>query len=327
MNEPAKTNMTPTPILSTDELRQAEIGVVGIGVIGASIVACLLVAGHRVRAIEPVAAAIPVGLERVVAYLDSIDPKYRLQNNEVLLSQLSISDDYADLKSCAVVIETVLEKLEVKHEVICRIEAVVCASTLIGTNTSALPVTGIQAAAAQPGRVMGLHWGHAPMMPFLEIVKGDDTTEDTMACIEEYARFWGKIPTIVHKDIRGFVANRLGYAMYREAYHLYSNGIASAADIDRSVRYAFGAWAAYDGLFSPLDDNFGLALPVMRDLFKDLCSDTEVPPFLEEMYRSGQRHFYDEKAEINPEAERRHLEGLARRTAQALAELDAMEKD
>lgn len=325
MNEPAKTSIASTP--SADDLRRAEIGVVGIGTIGASIVACLLVAGNRVRAIEPVAESIPVARDRVVRYLDSIDSKYRPQSNEEVLDRLTISDDYADLKSCAVVIETVLEKLEVKHDVIRRIEAHVENSTLIGTNTSALPVTGIQRAAQQPGRVMGLHWGHQPMMPFLEIVKGDDTTDDTMALIGQYARFWGKDPTIVRKDIRGFVANRLGHAMLREALYLYANGIASAADIDRAAHYAFGAWAAYEGPFTPLEDSFELTLATMRDLYPDLCNETEVQPFLEQMFRSGQREFYDRKAEINREAERRHLESIAPRTAKALAKLEALDSE
>lgn len=325
MNEPVKTNVTPT--LTPDELRESEIGVVGIGTIGASIVACLLVAGHRVRAIEPVAASIPVAKERTIRYLDSVDAKYRPQSNEEILERLTISDEYADLKSCAVVIETVLEKLEVKHDMIRHIEAHVGTEVLISTNTSALPVTQIQRVAQRPGRVLGLHWGHAPMMPFLEIIKGDLTTDDTMARIQEYARFWGKDPTIVRKDIRGFVANRLGHAMYREALYLYTTGVASAADIDRAAHYAFGAWAAYEGPFTPLEENFDLILATMRDLYPDLCNSGEVPPFLEEMFRSGRRDFYDRKAELNREAERRHLEGIAPRTARALAELEAMDDD
>jgi 3-hydroxybutyryl-CoA dehydrogenase len=153
------------------------VGVVGLGLMGNSIIACLLAAGHPV-----------VGVTRRLSkrrntrrHLQSI---LRQMKREKLLSydpaqvlkKLRITEDFADLRECQVVIETVLEDLEAKYEVFRKIEAVVSPETIIGSNTSALPVTLLQKGASHPERFMGIHWGEpAHVLRFMEIICGDQT--------------------------------------------------------------------------------------------------------------------------------------------------------
>jgi len=153
------------------------VGVVGLGLMGNSIIACLLAAGHPV-----------VGVTRSLAkrrntrrHLQSI---LRQMKREKLLSsdpaqvlkKLCITEDFADLRECKVVIETVLEDLQVKYEVFRKIEAAVAPETIIGSNTSALPVTLLQKGASHPERFMGIHWGEpAHVLRFMEIICGDQT--------------------------------------------------------------------------------------------------------------------------------------------------------
>ncbi|HXL57504.1 MAG TPA: 3-hydroxyacyl-CoA dehydrogenase family protein, partial [Chitinophagaceae bacterium] len=99
---------------------------------------------------------------------------------------------------------------------------------------------------------------------------------------------WGKEPSLVRKDIRGFITNRLMYAMMREAIHLVENGYATIEDIDRACRNDMGYWITFAGLFRFMDlTGIPAYLTVMKDLFPGLDNSTKAPHFIEELVASG----------------------------------------
>ena len=266
------------------------VGVVGLGLMGNSIIACLLAAGHPV-----------VGVTRSLAkrrntrrHLQSI---LRQMKREKLLSydpaevlkKLRITEDFADLRECQVVIETVLEDLQVKYEVFRKIEAAVSPETIIGSNTSALPVTLLQKGASHPERFMGIHWGEpAHVLRFMEIICGDQTDLRLVERARALAERWGKEPSVVRRDVRGFLTNRCMYAMLREAFYLVESGYATIEDVDRSLRNDYGYWITLAGPFRFMDlTGVPAYMRVMEHLLPDLCCTKEVPELMRKVVGSG----------------------------------------
>jgi 3-hydroxybutyryl-CoA dehydrogenase len=269
-----------------------QVGVVGLGLMGSSIVACLLAAGHPVVAITPDATERKTARRRLLRHLKDIQEEGQLRGESAQISKrFTVSDDYHTLAGCEIVIETIIEDLAAKQAVIRSIEEHVAQRTLIGSNTSALPITQLQDGTKHPGRILGIHWAlPAPFSQFMEIICGSKTRPAAAQRALALAHLWGKEPTLVRQDVRGFIANRIGYAMLREAFALVEAGIATPADVDRALRHTSGTWLPFAGPFRYMDMT-GLAAyaAVMRDLLPDLSCDQKVPALLEELVESGAR--------------------------------------
>ena len=288
---PAKLASLPTKTRSR-AVACRNAGVVGMGLMGSSIAACLLAAGHTVVAIEEDQARRRKAPRRVLALLHGSRRERLLEAepNDVL-RRLSISNDYGILCECQIVIESVVEDLEVKRQVIKKIEQVVPADTLLGSNTSAIPPTLLQQAALHPERILGIHWGEpAHITKFMEIICGKKTTPNHAKHALALARQWGKQPSLLRKDVRGFITNRVMYAMLREAFHLVGSGVASIADVDRSLRNDLGYWITFAGPFRFMDlTGIPAYCAVMRDLLPDLDCSQEVPELMRRVVQSGGR--------------------------------------
>ncbi len=266
------------------------IGVVGLGLMGCSISTCLLMAGHPVIAV----ASLPVDLElaeiRIRAHLSkSLQEGMTAENPAYYLERLRLTEDYGFLKPCGLVIECTIENLEIKKSVYQRIESIVSADALVTSNTSAIPISILQLHTKYPERFFGLHWAEpSHTTRFLEIICGELSDPIKGEYLYETARYWGKEPTLVRKDIRGFISNRLMYAMYREAFHLVENGYASVEDVDRACRNNAGYWMTLVGVFRWMDLTGVQAYhTVMKDLFPDLNNSTEVPKLIEDIVKAG----------------------------------------
>jgi 3-hydroxybutyryl-CoA dehydrogenase len=259
---------------------------------GSSIAACLLGAGHTVVAIEEDSARRRKAPRRVLTLLRGSRKERLLEEDpKGLLRKLSISSDYRHLQVSDVVIESVVEDLEIKRRVIGKIEQVVAAETLLGSNTSAIPPTLLQQGARHPERILGIHWGEpAHITRFMEIICGKDTLPAHAERALALARKWGKQPSLLRKDVRGFITNRVMYAMLREAFHLVASGVASIDDVDRSLRNDLGYWITFAGPFRFMDlTGIPAYCAVMRDLLPDLDCSKEVPSLMMRLVKSGAR--------------------------------------
>jgi 3-hydroxybutyryl-CoA dehydrogenase len=223
---------------------EVSIGVVGLGLMGSSIVTALLLAGHQVKAIAPIPEDMALASSRIREQLLHCDKSCLLSKPvDSFLAQLVISEDYSQLNGCNLVIECVIEITEIKASVYNKIVAETNADTVIASNTSAIPISVLQGYIPHPERFLGIHWAEpAYMTRFLEIVCGDITLPKYADWILEIAHHWGKEPTLLRKDIRGFVTNRLMYAVYREIFHLVENGEATIEDADKAFHYDAGSW-------------------------------------------------------------------------------------
>ncbi len=270
----------------------SEAGVVGMGLMGTSIAACLLGAGHRVTCVESDPGKLRSAPRRLLAILQDASSKKLFSASPLsLMKRASISGDLASLVRAEIVVESTVEDLAVKREVIRGVEEVVSSKALIGSNTSAIPVTDLQQGAKHPERILGLHWAEpANITRFMEIICGGATSMANAKRAVRFACSWGKEPSLLRKDIRGFITNRIMYAMLREAFYLVENGYATVADVDRSLRNDLGYWITFAGPFRFMDlTGIPAYAAVMKDLLSDLNCSSEVPALMQEVIKSGAR--------------------------------------
>lgn len=231
------------------------IGVVGLGLMGSSIIVSLLLAGHGVIAIAPISGEKEVAPLRIRQQLKLCEDDGLLAAPaETYVASLTVSDDYALLDPCDLVLECVLEKLEIKSAVYQKIVSATYPDTIIASNTSAIPISELQQLVSYPERFIGIHWAEPAFATrFMEIVCGERTSPVTAEKVLALAYLWGKEPTLLKKDIRGFITNRLMYAVYREAFALVEGGTATMEDVDKAFRYDEGSWITLMGIFRRMD--------------------------------------------------------------------------
>lgn len=274
------------------KIKASEIktGVVGLGLMGCSITTCLLMAGHPVVAVAGIPADMLHAKKRITTHLKrSQKEKLVKQPPSHFLRNLTITEDYQALKDCRLVVECTLENMEIKKQVYQKIESVIDKKALMTSNTSAIPISLLQEQTTHPERFLGLHWAEpSHTTRFLEVICGDKTHIKNGEFLYELSHLWGKEPTLVRKDIRGFITNRLMYAMYREAISLVENGYATVEDVDRACRNNAGYWMTLVGVFRWMDLTGVPAYhTVMKDLFPTLNNSTAVPALIDNIVKKG----------------------------------------
>lgn len=250
-----------------NRLQPRYVGVAGLGFLGHGIAQCLVEHGFHV-----------IGLET------------RL--NIASLDNLTITSSVRDLAHCEFVIETITESFPAKVALFDELEQYVGPTVPITSNTSSIPITLLQTGRKHPGRFAGMHWA-APAYAtrFMEIIRGDHTDETTLRQIAALATELDKEPAIVQKDIPGFVANRIAYAMYREALHLLEEGVADAETIDILCRHSLGLWTPLCGPFRWMDISGGpwLYAKAMEQIVPTLSNQSEVPDTMRRMQANNDR--------------------------------------
>jgi 3-hydroxybutyryl-CoA dehydrogenase len=272
------------------------VGVVGLGLMGRGIAASFLGAGLRVIVVDSRQQALTAASVYIESAIKEIEAHGNLQPDLPWSDRYHVAHSLTELADCAFVVESVPEDLAVKRAVFDELESIVGAGIPIASNTSALPITRLQQGRMHPSRFLGMHWAEpAYATRFLEIIRGNQTSDPVINAAVDLGRATGKEPCVVNQDIQGFIANRLAYAMYREAANLLDLGIADVETIDRAARNGLGLWATLCGPFRWIDITGGPALyaKVMAGLIPTLSAQPEVPAaFLE-------RQEKDERGAIN----------------------------
>ncbi|MCZ4611547.1 3-hydroxyacyl-CoA dehydrogenase [Streptomyces sp. Lzd4kr] len=218
------------------------VAVVGTGTMGQGIAQVALVAGHPVRLYDTAPGRAQAAADAIGARLDRLVAKDRLTgaDRDAARARLLPAESLAELADCALVVEAVLERLDVKQELLRELEGVVDEDCLLATNTSSLSVTAIGGALANPGRFVGLHFFNpAPLLPLVEVVSGFSTDVTSATRAYETARAWGKTP-VACADTPGFIVNRIARPFYAEAFAVYEAQGADPATIDAVLRECGG---------------------------------------------------------------------------------------
>ena len=139
------------------------------------------------------------------------------------------------------VVEAVFENMDVKRETFAKLEARCRPDTIFCTNTSVMSPTEISRDLKYRSRFVGTHfWNPGHLIPLVEVVKSDATSDETAETVMAVLKGVGKEPVLCRKDVPGFIANRMQHALWREAISIVENGIADAETVDRAVKYSFG---------------------------------------------------------------------------------------
>lgn len=262
---------------------------IGAGTMGSGIAQIAAVSGLNVymydldmKYIEKGIAAIDKSLSRLIekGNLDAAVKKEALARIKPVTS-------LAEAKDADLVIEAATENIEIKQKIFAELDQTMNAKAVLATNTSSLSITAIAFATKRPEKVIGMHFSNpVPLMALVEVIRGQITSDETHQMVCDLARKIGKTPVTVH-EAPGFVLNRILIPMINEAAFILTEGVASAEDIDATMK--LGANFPMGPLM--LGDLIGLdvclaIMEVMHNEFGD--SKYRPAPLLRKLVRAGQ---------------------------------------
>jgi 3-hydroxybutyryl-CoA dehydrogenase len=264
------------------------IGVVGAGTMGSGIAQIAATAGLKVVLIDVSEAALTRGMAALRSSLERLVAKNTIAPDvaSATLARIHTSTEYKRLAEADLVIEAATEHVELKRTILKQIEAVAKQHAIIATNTSSISVTSLAADLGDPSRCVGMHFFNpVPLMPLVEIIRGVQTSPETVDAIHELSRRLGKSPIGV-RNSPAFVVNRILVPMINEAFFVLAEGTATAEEIDEGMR--LGANHPIGPL--ALADLVGLdvCLAVLEVLAKDLGDQKyRACPLLRELVAAG----------------------------------------
>ena len=280
---------------------------IGAGAMGAGIARVFADAGASVRLCARRKSSLEAARPRLGENADRVRP--------------TTSADEA-LDAAELVVETIVEDLGPKRELLMRAEELATPDAILTTNTSSLPLAPLAESLRRPERFAGLHWLNPPeLVELVEIVGAEATAPATLDALVDWTAQLGKEPVVVRRDVPGFVVNRLQYALLREAYALVDEGVCSFEDVDRAVVHGLGSrWAAI-GPFETMDlAGLDVHAAVAANLWPELAGGRVPSPTIARVLETGAlgvkngrglRGEYDEMdAEALKERRNRVLRGL-----------------
>lgn len=287
-------------------MRIKDIVVAGAGTMGYSIAQIFAGFNYKVTIYDLKEEALEKARTRIKENIRILTEAKELSEsqNRIIHNNLSYTTNLACFKNCDLVIESIIEDSKIKKDFYRQISKLVKERTIIATNTSGISINNLAEAVNKPERFIGMHWFNPPhLIPLIEIIKGDQTNEEIAQMIKELSLNIAKKPVIVQKDVLGFVANRIQFAVLREALYLVDQGVIAKEDVDDVMKYGLGLRYACLGPLEIADlgglDTF---YHISKYLMADLCNDGGVPKLLNDCYRQEQfgikskKGFYDYSA-------------------------------
>ncbi len=219
-----------------------KVGVIGLGTMGGGIAQVCIEAGVETVAREMTAELGERARGRIDHFLSRAVEKGRMEQDvkDAAVGRLSLTTELDDLAECDLVIEAAFEDMAVKDELFSALGRIVRPDAILATNTSALSVTQIAAAVELPERVVGMHFFNpAPLMPLVEIVRAQRTSEEVVDAAFTFAERLGKKP-IRCNDTPGFVVNRILIPLLNDCVRVLDEAGVSTEDLDKAMRFGAG---------------------------------------------------------------------------------------
>ena len=217
------------------------MGVVGAGTMGAGIAQVCATAGLQVLLVDVDLERLRRGQEAIAASLARLQEKGKLPRPSAEIGgKIRTSTDVADLGRVGVVVEAVFEDADVKADVLRRLDGACRPETILASNTSSISITRLAAATKRPDRVIGMHFMNpVPLMTLVELVRGLQTSDATVAAVTGLAERLGKT-VVLSKDSPGFISNRVLMPLINEAIFALDEGVGSETGIDTVMRLGMG---------------------------------------------------------------------------------------
>jgi enoyl-CoA hydratase/3-hydroxyacyl-CoA dehydrogenase len=220
------------------------VAVIGAGAMGHGIAQVFAMAGFEVSLLDIKDEFLKNAMEKIRWSLNKFAEKRRIKPEDVdkILARIKTTTSYeVAAKDIDLAVECVPENMDLKKKVFAQLDQLAPSRALLTSNTSTLSITEMASATKRPDKVAGLHFFNPPqMMPLVEVIKGDKTSDETVSTLVSICKKIGKTPIIVKKDVRGFVVNRVLGAVFVEAFWTLHRGEATKEAIDASVKYDGG---------------------------------------------------------------------------------------
>jgi 3-hydroxybutyryl-CoA dehydrogenase len=223
--------------------RQVEkVGVVGLGTMGAGIAQVAIQAGYDVVGREVSAELADAARQRIEHYLGRAVEKGRMtsEHRDDAFRRLRTTTELSEVAGCDLVIEAIVEELDAKRELFRELDRICAPDAILATNTSAISVTEIAAATERAERVVGMHFFNpAPLLPLVEVVRGERTADDVVEAVSRWAERAGKTPVRCN-DTPGFIVNRILIPLLNDCVRTLDEAGISPEDLDTAMTKGAG---------------------------------------------------------------------------------------
>jgi 3-hydroxybutyryl-CoA dehydrogenase len=217
-------------------MRFERVLVVGAGQMGGGIALVVASSGRTVLLHDAVPGAVERALETARRSLEKLAAKGADLDPDAVIERVEPAED---IEPADLMVEAVVEDAGVKHDVFRRADEVLPAGAVLASNTSSIPISSLAAVTRRPDRVVGMHFFNpVPVMALVEVVRGRETSDETVEAIVELARELGKTPAEAN-DFPGFVSNRILMPFINEAAQALEQGVAEPEAIDTIARLGF----------------------------------------------------------------------------------------
>lgn len=259
--------------------------VVGAGTMGHGIAEVCALAGNEVILSDISEEVLKNAMNRITWSVKKLEEKGKIRGSDEVIGRIRTTTNLASAaKEADFVIEAVVEKTEVKHEVFRVLDENCRDDVILTTNTSTIPITDIASVTARQDKVVGLHFFNPPtLIKLVEIIRGEKTSDETVRKTVEFAKSIGMDYVLVEKDVPGFLINRINIRVFVEAIRLLEEGF-KPEQVDAAVKYRLGLpmgiFEVVD--FSGVDTVYNVLQEVRKRGF-----EVEVPDLLENMVSEG----------------------------------------
>lgn len=253
--------------------------VVGAGIMGAGVGQLCAQQGYEVTVVDISDEIVEKARAKVTGGLSRRVEKGKIAQDDMdsVLSRMSWATGFELAKNSDFVVEAVSENMDIKKEVFKTLDSVCSPETILASNTTALSISEIASSTSRPDKVVGMHFFNpAVIMKLVEIIRGDNTSDETIETAKKFAESLGKIPITTAKEAPAGIVSRVLAGLLNEAAVVYADGIASAEDIDEAMKLGAGLPMGPLALIDMIGLDIHLAK--METLYGKLNDDRYKPP-------------------------------------------------
>ena len=254
------------------------LAVIGVGIMGSGIAQIAAQSGHTTYLYDTKDGAALQAKEKLAATFQKLVDKNKItaEQAESANQHLIVAQQLEDLKSCDLIIEAIVERLDIKQGLMQQLEEIVSDTTILASNTSSLSITAIAANCKLPERVVGFHFFNpVPLMKVVEVIQGLKTDPQIIEALCQLSRAFGHRPVIA-KDTPGFIINHAGRAYGTEALKILNENVSDISEIDRILRDGVGFRM---GPFELMDlTGLDVSHPVMESIYHQYYEEARYKP-------------------------------------------------
>ena len=271
----------------------SRIGVIGAGLMGHGIALNFALGGFDVYLNDTTEESLEKALENIDVSLDTMksvglaDEAGAAAVPSRIHTSTSLAETVADVDF---VVEAVFEDMDIKHDVFARLDELSPPRTILSSNTSSFMSSQLAPATNRPDKVVVANWWNPPfLLPLIEVVRGPETSDETIATTAGLFTRLGKRPVVLQKESLGFIGNRMQFALLREAISIVQQGIATPQDVDEVVKTSFGRRLAVAGPFEVFDlAGWDTISHIIDQLFPVIESSPDSPALIEDKVKRGE---------------------------------------